>query len=87
MERLTEHRGKGTIIVDMGKHHESAIRRLAAIEDILGDEYDLDNIAHIRHAAKAESEISATGLMCTACHSDTDADAVYCKYCGARLEG
>ena len=61
--------------------------RLAAIEDILGDEYELDNIAHIRHAAKAESEISATGLMCTACHSDTDADAVYCKYCGARLEG
>ena len=42
MERMTEHRGKGTIIVDREKHHESPIRRLAAIEDILGDEYDLD---------------------------------------------
>ena len=44
MERMTEHRGKGTIIVDMEKHHESAIRRLAVIEDILGDEYDLDRV-------------------------------------------
>lgn len=44
MERLTEHRGKGTIIVDMGKNHESAIRRLAAIEDILGDEYELERL-------------------------------------------
>lgn len=50
MERLTEHRGKGTIIVDMGKHHESAIRRLAAIEDILGDEYDLDRLRVIMDA-------------------------------------
>ena len=47
MERLTEHRGKGTIIVDIGKHHESAIRRLAAIEDILGDEYDLDRLREL----------------------------------------
>lgn len=50
MERLTEHRGKGTIIVDMGKHHESAIRRLAAIEDILGDEYDLDRLRELVEA-------------------------------------
>lgn len=53
MERLTEHRGKETIIVDMGKHHESAIRRLAAIEDILGDEYDLDRL---RELAQADRE-------------------------------
>ena len=53
MERLTEHRGKGTIIVDMGKHHESAIRRLAAIEDILGDEYDLERL---RELAQADRE-------------------------------
>ena len=44
MERLTEHRGKGTIIVDREKHHENPIRRLAAIEDILGDEYDLERL-------------------------------------------
>ena len=47
MKRLTEHRYKGTIVVDMGKHHESAIRRLAAIEDILGDEYEPDEISKI----------------------------------------
>ena len=34
---------------------------------------------------KAESGISKTGFMCTACHSDVDRDAVYCKYCGAKM--
>ena len=34
---------------------------------------------------KAESVISRTGLMCTACHSDIDRDAVFCKYCGAKV--
>ena len=52
MERLTEHRGKGTIIVDMGKNHESAIRRLAAIEDILGDKYDLERLKFIMDAER-----------------------------------
>ena len=52
MERMTEHRGKGTILVDMGKHHESAIRRLAAIEDILGDEYDLEELREMIQAKR-----------------------------------
>ena len=34
---------------------------------------------------KAESVISKTGLMCTACYSDIDCDAVFCKYCGAKV--
>lgn len=34
---------------------------------------------------KAESAISKTGLMCTACYSDIDRDAVFCKYCGAKV--
>lgn len=34
---------------------------------------------------KAESVISKTGLMCTACHSDIDREAVFCKYCGAKV--
>ena len=34
---------------------------------------------------KAESVISKTGLMCTACHSDIDRDADFCKYCGAMV--
>lgn len=34
---------------------------------------------------KTESVISRTGLMCTACHSNIDRDAVFCKYCGAKV--
>ncbi len=37
-------------------------------------------------AAKADSAISTTGLMCTACYSNADRDAVFCKYCGAKFE-
>lgn len=45
------------------------------------------DVAPVRHAAKAESADSKTGLICTACYLDIDADAVYCKYCGALLDG
>jgi predicted amidophosphoribosyltransferase len=38
------------------------------------------------HGTKGESVISKTGLMCTACHSDIDRDAVFCKYCGAKMD-
>ncbi|MBQ8806338.1 MAG: hypothetical protein IJZ68_07795 [Bacteroidaceae bacterium] len=37
-------------------------------------------------AQKAGSVISSTGLMCTACYSNADRDAVFCKYCGAKFE-
>ena len=39
------------------------------------------------HGRKGESVISKTGLMCTACYSDIDRDAVFCKYCGAKMDG
>lgn len=39
-----------------------------------------------RHGQKAKSVISGTGLMCTACYSDIDDDAVFCKYCGAIMD-
>ena len=42
MERLTERLKNGVINVKYASQHETAIHRLAAIEDILGDEYDLD---------------------------------------------
>jgi hypothetical protein len=45
------------------------------------------DVVEVRHAAKADSAISKTGLMCTACHSDVDRDAVWCKYCGAKMDG
>ena len=44
MERLTERLENGVINVKYASQHETAIHRLAAIEDILGDEYDLDRL-------------------------------------------
>ena len=50
MKRLTEHRDKGVILVDISKQKESAMHRLAAIEDILGNEYDLDRLRELVEA-------------------------------------
>lgn len=44
MKRLTERRKNGAINVRYATEHETAIHRLAAIEDILGDEYDLNRL-------------------------------------------
>ena len=44
MKRLTERRKNGAINVRYATEHETAIHRLAAIEDILGDEYDLERL-------------------------------------------
>ena len=44
MERLTERIGSVVINVKYVTQHETAIHRLAAIEDILGDEYDMDRL-------------------------------------------
>ena len=44
MERLTERLKNGAINVKYARQHETAIHRLAAIEDILGDEYDLERL-------------------------------------------
>jgi hypothetical protein len=53
MERLTERRDNKVIRVDLTKAKESVMSRLAAIEDILGDEYDLDRL---RELAQADRE-------------------------------
>ena len=50
MERLTERFGNGIINVKYASQHETAIHRLAAIEDILGDEYDLDRLHELAEA-------------------------------------
>ena len=44
MERLTERLENGVINVKYASQHETAIHRLAAIEDILGEEYDLERL-------------------------------------------
>ena len=52
MERLTERLENGVINVKYASQHETAIHRLAAIEDILGDEYDLDELREIIQAKR-----------------------------------
>ena len=47
MKRLTERWENGVINVRYATEHESAIHRLASIEDILGDEYELDEIRKV----------------------------------------
>ena len=44
MKRLTERLENGAINVKYASQHETAIHRLVTIEDILGDEYDLDEL-------------------------------------------
>ena len=50
MERLTERLENGVINVKYASQHETAIHRLAAIEDILGEEYDLDRLRELVQA-------------------------------------
>ena len=45
MKRLTERRPNGVIRVNFIEAKENVMSRLAAIEDILGDEYDLDRLS------------------------------------------
>ena len=56
MERLTERLENGVINVKYASQHETAIHRLAAIEDILGDDYDLERL---REALERQSEYEA----------------------------
>ena len=61
MKRLTERLENGVINVKYASQHETAIHRLATIEDILGDEYDLDRL---RELAQADREGRCVVLPC-----------------------
>lgn len=50
MKRLTERLESGVINVKYASQHETAIHRLVTIEDILGDEYDLDRLRELVQA-------------------------------------
>lgn len=50
MKRLTERLENGVINVKYASQHETAIHRLVTIEDILGDEYDLDQLRELVQA-------------------------------------
>lgn len=44
MKRMTERLPNGVIRVNFIEAKENAVSRLAAIEDILGDDYDLERL-------------------------------------------
>lgn len=50
MERLTERLENGVINVKYASQHETAIHRLVTIEDILGDDYDLERLRELVEA-------------------------------------
>ena len=56
MKRLTKRLPNGVIHVDFAKQKESVMGRLAAIEDILGDEYDLDELRKAMAALRREQD-------------------------------
>lgn len=59
MQRMTKRLPNGVIHVDFAKQKESVMGRLAAIEDILGDEYDLDRLCEL---AQADQEGEMTDM-------------------------
>lgn len=61
MERLTERLENGAINVKYASQHETAIHRLVTIEDILGDEYDLERL---RELVGADREGRCVVLPC-----------------------
>ena len=61
MKRLTERLENGVINVKYASQHETAIHRLVTIEDILGDEYDLDRL---RELVQADREGRCVVLPC-----------------------
>ena len=56
MKRLTERKENGVINVRYATEHETAIHRLVTIEDILGDEYDLDELRKAMAALRREQD-------------------------------
>lgn len=56
MERLTERLENGVINVKYASQHETAIHRLVTIEDILGEEYDLDELSKAMAALRREQD-------------------------------
>ena len=98
MKRLTERRPNGVIRVDFIEAKESAVSRLAAIEDILGDEYDLERLKFIMDAERHGGLIvgyprddpgpKGTPGVCPSCGRyegiswDAKTDVSICALCG-----
>ena len=95
MERLTKRLPNGVIHLDFAEQKESVAGRLAAIEDILGDEYDLDELSKAMATLRREHQkghnatwydIGASGAHCSRCHYRAPQQSRYCPHCGAKME-
>lgn len=97
MERLTERLESVVINVKYASQHETAIHRLAAIEDILGDEYDLERLRELVQADRegrcvvhgewlcAETD-DEQFFLCSVCNDKEYWESNYCPNCGAKMD-
>ncbi len=99
MDRITV-RDEGITFIAMRQRVE-AFERLADIEDILGDEYDLGQLrelmqavrekrlAMVAHGAWIMVEPKTGSGLCNNCHWQDRIDplATHCRYCGAIMDG
>ncbi|MBQ3529550.1 MAG: hypothetical protein IJA47_03550 [Oscillospiraceae bacterium] len=77
--RVTGMRNGKTLLLEFAeKYRDEILRTICKAPTV--------DAVEVVHARKTESAISETGLMCTACYSDIDRDAVFCKYCGAKMD-
>ena len=87
MKRLTERLENGVINVKYASQHESAIHRLVTIEDILGDEYDLDRLRELVQADREGRCVVLNMPREPLVWGDDDQDTCLCPYCGKDLMG
>lgn len=82
--RLIDYQKAREIIVDELRGKVTTVTAVMLLSNL---KYATVDAVEVVHGRKAESATSETGLMCTACYSDVDRDAVFCKYCGAKMDG
>ena len=87
MKRLTERKPNGVIRVDFIEAKESVMSRLAAIEDILGDEYDLDRLRELKQADDEGRVVVLDMPSKPLVWGDDDRDTCLCPDCGKDLMG
>ena len=87
MERLTERLENGAINVKYASQHETAIHRLVTIEDILGDEYDIDRLCELAQADREGRCVVLNMPREPLVWGDNYQDTCLCPYCGKDLMG
>lgn len=91
MERLTERDAHGTWRIkrftEILPAHWQACNRLAAIEDILGDEYDLERLRELAQADREGRCVVLDMPRKPLVWGDDDQNTCLCPYCDKDLVG